>query len=102
MARGKAPAMRERSAAEESLGSERGRLAARGLAAMTEGGMEGSELLGGEAKAWEGGVELREGWDVGASRVGGAREAGAYACDEEDARALRRQALPNVWHQRRA
>ncbi len=26
----------------------------------------------------------------------------AYACEEEDTRALRRQALPNVWHQRRA
>ena len=44
MARERGPGLRVRSAAEESLGSERGRLAAPGLAAMTEGGMEGSEL----------------------------------------------------------
>ena len=48
MARERGPGLRVRSAAEKSLGSERGRPAALGLAAMTEGGMEGSELLGGE------------------------------------------------------
>ena len=46
MARQRGPALRVRSAAEESLGSERGRPAAPGLAAMTEGEREGSEFWG--------------------------------------------------------
>ena len=43
MAREKGPGLCVRSAAEESLGSERGWPAAPGLAAMTAGGREGSE-----------------------------------------------------------
>ena len=78
MARQGAPGVRVRSAAEERPGGERGRPAAPGLAAMTEGGREGSEL-------W---------W--------GRRHGKVALSSEEDARALRRQALPNVWHQRRA
>ena len=46
MARGKARALRERSAVGESLCSERGRPASPGQGAMTEGGREGSELWG--------------------------------------------------------
>jgi hypothetical protein len=78
MARQRGPAVRVRSEAEENLGSERGRLAAPGLAAMTEGGEDGFEL-------W---------W--------GRRHGKVALSSEENARALRRQALPNVWHQRRA
>ncbi len=70
--------MRVRTAAEESLSSERGRPTAPRLAAMTEAGREGSEL-------W---------W--------GRRHGKVALSSEEDARALRSQALPNVWHQRRA
>ena len=70
--------MRVRTAAEESPSSERGRPAAPRLAAMTEAGREGSEL-------W---------W--------GRRDGKVALSSEEDAGALRRQALPNVWHQRRA
>ena len=44
MTRQRGPGLRVRSAAEESLGSERGRPAAPGLVAMTAGGREGSEL----------------------------------------------------------
>ena len=70
--------MRVRTAAEESPSSERGRPAAPRLAAMTEAGREGSEL-------W---------W--------GRRPGRVALSSEEDARALRIQALPNVWHQGRA
>ena len=77
-ARQRGPAMRVRTAAEESLSSERGRPAAPRLATMTEAGREDSEL------SW------------------GRRHGKVALSSEEDARALRRQALPNVWHQRRA
>ena len=70
--------MRVRTAAEESPSSERGRPAAPRLAAMTEAGRDGSEL-------W---------W--------GRRHGKVALSSEEDARALRRQALPNVRVQRRA
>ena len=63
--------MRVRTAAEESPSSERGRPAAPRLAAMTEAGREGSEL-------W---------W--------GRRHGKVALSSEEDARALRIQALPN-------
>ena len=46
MARQGEPALREKSAAEESLGSERGRPAVRWLAAMKEGGRARSEFWG--------------------------------------------------------
>ena len=101
MARQSGPAMRVRSAAEESLGSERGRPAAPGLAAMTVGGRGGSELWRGQRHR-KVALSAEEGWDAGAPGAGGWREAVPYACEEEGARGLREQALPNVWHQRRA
>ena len=70
MARQRGPALRVRSAAEESLGSERGRPAAPGLAAMTEGGREGSELSG-DRRHGKVALSSEEGWDVEASGVGG-------------------------------
>jgi hypothetical protein len=69
MARRGGPALRVRSAAEESLRSEQGWPAAPELAATTEKGNEGSEFWG--AKVREGGVELREGRNARAARVCG-------------------------------
>ncbi len=70
MARQRVPGLRVRSAVEDGLGTERGRPAAPGLTAMTAGGREGSELWWGRR---HGKVALssEEGWDAGASRVGG-------------------------------
>ena len=69
MARQRGPARRVRSAAEESLCCERGRPAAPGLAAMTAGGREGSELSG-DLRRRQVALSSEEGWDVKASGVG--------------------------------
>ena len=70
MARQRGPAVRVRAADEESLGSERGRPAAPGLVAMTEGGREGSELSG-DRRNRQMVLSSEEGWDVRAPGVGG-------------------------------
>ena len=101
MARQRGSALNVRSAAEKSLGSERGRPAALGLAAMPTGGREGSEPSG-DRRNRQLALSSDEVWDVMASGVGWRREAVANACGEEGTRGLRKQALPNVWHQRRA
>ena len=90
--RGSAPSVR--SAAEKSLGSERGRPAALGLAAMPTGGREGAEPSG-DRRNRQLALSSDEGWDVMASGVGWRREAVANACGEEGTRGLRKQALPN-------
>ena len=69
MARRRGPGRCVRSAADESLGSERGWPAAPGLAAMTAGGREGSELSG-DRRNWQVALSFEEGWDVRASGVG--------------------------------
>ena len=69
MARQRGHARRVRSAAEESLGCERGRPAAAGLPAMTAGGMERSELSG-DRRNRQVALSSEEGWDVKASGVG--------------------------------
>jgi hypothetical protein len=69
MARQGAPAPRVRPAAEESLGSERGRPAAPGQAAMTPGGRERSELSG-DRRNRQVALSSEEAWDVKASGVG--------------------------------
>ncbi len=47
-------------------------------------------------------LSSEEGRRVRGPGVRGWREAMANACEEKGARSLREQALPNVWHQRRA
>ena len=69
MARRRGLGVRVRSAADESLGSERGQPAALGLAAMTEGGREGSELSGNRRNR-QMALSSEERWDVRASGVG--------------------------------
>jgi hypothetical protein len=69
MVRHGGPGLRVRSAAEESLSSERGRPAAPGLAAMTAGGREGSELSG-DRRNRQVSLSSAEGWDVRVSGVG--------------------------------
>ena len=69
MARQREPALRESSAAEECLGSERGRPAAPGLVAMTEEGRDGSELSG-DRRNRQVALSCEEGWAVRASGVG--------------------------------
>ena len=61
--------MRLRTAAEESLSSERGRRAAPGLAAMTAEGRDGSELSG-DRRNRQVALSSEEGCDVRASGVG--------------------------------
>ncbi len=69
MARQRGLARRVRSAAEKSLGSERGRPAAPGLVAMTEEGRDGSELSG-DRRNRQVALSSEEGCDVRASGVG--------------------------------
>ena len=69
MATQRGPARRVRSAAEESEGCERGRPAAPGLAAMTAGGRESSEVPG-DQRNRQVALSSEEGWDVRASGVG--------------------------------
>ena len=68
MARQGGPAQRVRTAAEESLGCERGRPAAPGLVAMTVGGMAGSELSGDRRKR-QVALSSEEAWGERASGV---------------------------------
>ena len=69
MARQRGLGLHLRHVAEESLGFERGRPAAPGLAAMAAGGRDASELWWGR-KAGKLVLSPEEGWKVRASGVG--------------------------------